>query len=134
MSTRCVTKFFDSFDDKQIACIFRHCDGYPEGHGRDLAKFLNSRVVVTGLDGFSIPGKVKANGMGRLAAQMVAALQRHELRIDPPRRQRWDEEYVYEVRHDSLKAIGVLGRRRVLYDGPWDGYEAWLKKYEREEE
>ena len=39
MSTRCFT-VFEKEDGKVIAVMYRHSDGYPEGHGQDLASFL----------------------------------------------------------------------------------------------
>lgn len=38
MSTRCTTHFRDSGSD--VAIVYRHGDGYPDGHGADLLRFL----------------------------------------------------------------------------------------------
>jgi len=38
MSTRCTTHFKDNGAD--VAIIYRHGDGYPDGHGTDLLAFL----------------------------------------------------------------------------------------------
>jgi hypothetical protein len=41
MSTRSTTHFIDSeFSTKPIAIVYRHSDGYPEGAGMDIARFL----------------------------------------------------------------------------------------------
>ena len=53
-----------------IMNMYRQYDGYPSGHGAELAEFLSGGRLVNGLSGM---GKEKQfNGMGCLAAQMVA--------------------------------------------------------------
>ena len=43
MSTRSTTHFIDSeFSQKPIAIVYRHTDGYPEGAGMDIMKFLRA--------------------------------------------------------------------------------------------
>ena len=38
------------FVNERIVCSFyRHCDGYPTGHGDDLAKWLNGKSLVNGI-------------------------------------------------------------------------------------
>jgi hypothetical protein len=54
---------------ESVINMYRQYDGYPEGHGVDLAEFLDDFTVVNGL---SIPRPTKvANGTGCLAAQLV---------------------------------------------------------------
>jgi hypothetical protein len=74
MGTRSLTFVYD-----EPAAHYEHCrpiinmyaqyDGYPEGHGRELAEFLTPLTLVNGLgrDTANL-----ANGMGCLAAQLVA--------------------------------------------------------------
>jgi hypothetical protein len=67
MGTRSLTFVYD--EDKTLLNLYRQFDGYPSGHGVDLAKFLDGFKIVNGY------GEVKpkiANGMGCLAAQLVA--------------------------------------------------------------
>jgi len=55
---------------KSICTMYRQMDGYPTGHGLELAEFLKDMVVVNGI---SMAEKRRiANGMECLAAQMVA--------------------------------------------------------------
>jgi len=49
MSTRSITRVFEG--DEEIACLYRHHDGYPSGHGKDLAEFVASKRIVNGLGG-----------------------------------------------------------------------------------
>jgi hypothetical protein len=67
MGTRALTFVYDG--DKPIVNLYRQYDGYPTGHGAELAQFLDGFKIVNGI------GAEKtriANGMGCLAAQMVA--------------------------------------------------------------
>jgi len=67
MGTRALTFVYDG--DKPIVNLYRQYDGYPSGHGLELAEFLDGFKVVNGI------GRETtriANGMGCLAAQVVA--------------------------------------------------------------
>lgn len=67
MGTRSLT--FVKEDGKVIMCMYRQMDGYPSGHGKDLAEFLKDITMVNGIG----MGQTKiANGAGCLAAQIVA--------------------------------------------------------------
>lgn len=68
MGTRSMTIVMD--DDKELCRIYRQYDGYPSGHGLDLAELCKVKIV----NGFSPDAKAQANGMGCLAAQIVKGL------------------------------------------------------------
>ena len=57
--------------EKSVINMYRQYDGYPQGHGVDLAEFLDDFTVVNGLGADTYPLKV-ANGYSCLAAQLVA--------------------------------------------------------------
>ena len=67
MGTRSLTFVYDG--EKPIINMYRQFDGYPEGHGQELAEFLLSGKMV---NGFSSTSEKQFNGMGCLAAQMIA--------------------------------------------------------------
>ena len=77
MGTRSLTFVYDShrmnigrIEHEPIINMYRQYDGYPSGHGAELAEFLSGGRLVNGLSGM---GKERQfNGMGCLAAQMVA--------------------------------------------------------------
>ncbi len=71
MGTRSATIFYDD-EDKPLCAIYRQYDGYPEGHGLELAK-LADKTIVNGYNVNQKDGK-HANGMGDLAAQVIAGL------------------------------------------------------------
>ena len=69
MGTRSLTFVYDE-SGKKIINMYRQFDGYPTGHGAELAEFLNSGRMVNGL---RLGADEKFfNGMGCLAAQLVA--------------------------------------------------------------
>ena len=68
MGTRSLTFVYDG--ETPIINMYRQYDGYPTGHGAELAEFLAPFHMVNGL-GFDETRKV-ANGMGCLAAQLVS--------------------------------------------------------------
>lgn len=69
MGTRSLTYVYADYEP--IVCMYRQFDGYPSGHGKELAEFLKPFVIVNGLR-LEESGKKIANGAGCLAAQMVA--------------------------------------------------------------
>ena len=68
MGTRSLTYVYEG--ETPIMCMYRQFDGYLEGHGQELANFLNELTIGNGISGepelFTF-----ANGMGDLAAQMI---------------------------------------------------------------
>ena len=69
MGTRSLTKVFDEHGE-QILNFYRQFDGYPTGHGQELAEFLSNGKIVNGLR-LGEEGTF-FNGAGCLAAQLVA--------------------------------------------------------------
>lgn len=81
MGTRSLTTFIDTYEGKnkrqesvikknKIVTMYRQYDGYPEGHGLQLAEFLAGGKMVNGIS-MNENGLI-FNGMGCLAAQAVA--------------------------------------------------------------
>jgi len=99
MGTRSLT-VLQNEEGQDIVVMYRQFDGYPEGHGLELAKFLSEYLVVNGI-GANMVTKV-ANGGGDLAAQVIM-----HFKADSPvggiylhpagTRDAW-QDYVYFVR------------------------------------
>lgn len=68
MGTRSLTFVYDE-QQRSIINMYRQFDGYPSGHGAELAEFLNGFQIV---NGFGEAKTKLANGMGCLAAQIIA--------------------------------------------------------------
>ncbi len=70
MGTRSLTVVVDTSDNEEICVLYRQYDGYPGGHGKELAKFLASGKLVNGLGG-GTPYRAQFNGVTGLAARIV---------------------------------------------------------------
>ena len=57
-------------ETQNILCMYRQYDGYLDGHGRELAEFLQGFNIVNGLS-IDVPERT-ANGVHCLAAQLIA--------------------------------------------------------------
>ncbi len=67
MGTRSLTFVYD--EDTPLINMYRQYDGYPSGHGAELANFLSGFEIV---NGYGEERPKLANGMGCLAGQMIA--------------------------------------------------------------
>ena len=95
MGTRSLTAFIQrGRESKEFATMYRQFDGYPEGHGLQLAEFICSGEQVNG-----IYVERTYNGIGCLAAQIVAHFKpiKSGIYLEPPGARDVGEEYVYEV-------------------------------------
>jgi hypothetical protein len=71
MGTRSLTFVYDG--EEAIINMYRQYDGYPSGHGAELAEFLGQFRMTNGIPaGRDKSGDRVANGMGCLAAQLVS--------------------------------------------------------------
>jgi len=117
MGTRCVTKFFNEGSDKPFAIMYRQFDGYPEGHGTELAQFLANLRLVNGLGLGNNSGV--ANGMGCLAAQVVKNFKEEPGGIYLMDDQDHGEDFTYEVYSDSglIRMRCKDYKKNVIFDG-----------------
>lgn len=122
MSTRSITVV--KSHGKDVLTMYRQSDGYPSGHGQDLADFLTGFKVVNGLGGDN-PSKL-ANGAGCLAAQIVARFKEGAGGIYlVAAGQR--EEYVYTITVEVGQPIGLRVEDEggtVLFDGKAGVFDA----------
>jgi hypothetical protein len=72
MGTRSLTFVYEKYGQiqKPVCNMYRQFDGYPTGHGAELAEFLNGGKLVNGLG--ADEKNIVFNGMGCLAAQMIS--------------------------------------------------------------
>ena len=106
-----------------VACMYRQSDGYPDGHGDELATFLTGIELVDGLTGGD-PERV-ANGMDCLAAQIVAHFKTRPgaIYLYPTSSRDCGEEWVYLVYNREGKiGLAVFTDEgypdKALWDGP----------------
>lgn len=134
MGTRSITEVRSSWDGgdwETNAVIYRHWDGYPSGHGKDLYKFLEDLVVVNGLRGDA--PETHVNGPGRLAARLVAYLQDNG--HDPDlvgRVVSMGQEFHYRIDipfgfNGGDIQLTVFGRDATIFEGSVEDFGKWLE-------
>lgn len=104
MGTRCLTAVYE--DGVEILTLYRQFDGYFDGHGDELALFLSGIQLVNGISG---ERKNVANGMGCLAAQIVAHMKTEPggFYIYKSGSRDVGEEYIYHVVKFPNDEIGL---------------------------
>lgn len=120
MGTRSLTFVYDG--DRPIMNMYRQFDGYPSGHGQELAEFLLSGKMTNG-----IPVGVKEhffNGMGCLAAQLVANFKKDAggFYLYPLDATDCWQEYEYHVYEDK---VVVKNPDEVIFDGTWEQFQSF---------
>lgn len=118
MGTHCTTRVYDA-DGFGVVSMVRTVDGHPRTHGVELARFLNTRVLVNGFT--SIPAaKIEVNGLLDLAAQMVEHFKvklPRDIFLEPLAYE--EHIYVYEVHKDRYRVRAGGRAPEIIYDGPW---------------
>lgn len=125
MGTRSLTNVRDS-DEAILVTMYRQMDGYPTGHGAELADFLSPFTIC---NGFS-PGAegAIANGPGCLAAQIVEYFKSQSplggIYLYPPGTTDCGEEYIYDVCvNDNGILMCVSTPDAQLWAGFPEGYD-----------
>lgn len=145
MGTRSLTVFEESWETKkgkekkeEICRMYRQYDGYPSGHGKDLAEFLSGFLMVNGY------GKEKhkiANGMGCLTAQVIANFKNGvgNIYVYPSKTKDCWEQYTYfisgkEGKEPIIKCVEnhseEYGGNKILFDGSASSFLNWIKDQE----
>lgn len=139
MGTRSLTKVFDGEMSKEVTsqtfmCVnmYRHYDGYPSGHGSELADFLVSGKIVNGL---SMTQNTRVfNGIGCLSAQLVdhfkdgaGGIYLYPTRLSD---NNW-QEYEYHVYSDGVRVYdGVYDGRKyskAIFAGSYEEFKEWCE-------
>ena len=129
MGTRCLTFVYD-ITGQPIVNLYRQYDGYPTGHGAELAQFLNSGTIVNGLSDNSTTRYF--NGVGDLAAQMVAYFKQTigNFYIYSVDSKQCGQDYEYHVYADRVEVFdcgcnlfGLSGDKRdSAFNGTWNEF------------
>ena len=116
MGTRSLTFVYDG--DVPLINIYRQYDGYPSGHGHELAQFLDSKTLV---NGFGKQNSFEANGMGCLAAQLIVQLKHGVggIYIYPVSSTDCFQDYEYHVYEDR---VVVKDPTAVIFEGTWEEF------------
>ena len=130
MGTRSLT-FVYTEDNTPIINMYRQFDGYPTGHGAELAEFLLSGRMVNGLNGM---GKEKQfNGMGCLAAQMISHFKQSAggFYIHPVTSTDCWQDYEYHVYEDRVR---IYDMTKDIFNGTWKQFEKYCSAERYDEE
>tara|TARA_Y100000034_G_C6828617_1_gene373865 strand:- start:61 stop:549 length:489 start_codon:yes stop_codon:yes gene_type:complete len=104
MGTRSLTIVKDT-QGREVLNMYRQYDGYPTGHGEEVADFLKEYTVV---DGLPLGVKKKMfNGVGCMAASIVKHFKENAggIYLNPAGMRDCGEEYIYEVTVDSGRIL-----------------------------
>lgn len=147
MGTRSLTRVhaYDGETIARLVNIYRQFDGYPEGHGVDLAEFLQDRTVGNGIPGGQLENAKFSNGPHDLAAQLVCHLKTDNpvggiYLYSPDARDCW-EEYLYDI-FVSYKDVFVRvyetwgGDKEdiLIFQGGVDSFFEWVNSPEQNED
>ena len=131
MGTRSLTFLYEAKNEKPFVCMYRQFDGYKEGHGADLAKFL---APITLLNGYGDQkAGTHANGMGCLAAQMVTHFKGPHgiggFYLHAPDTTDAGQEYEYHVYPDEVRVIengySIRNSDKTIFAGTWKEFAYW---------
>ena len=120
MGTRSLTFVYDG--DVPVINIYRQYDGYPSGHGHELAQFLDSKNLV---NGFGEQNSFEANGMGCLAAQLIVQLKHGVggIYIYPVSSTDCFQDYEYHVYEDK---VIVKDPTVIIFEGTWEEFSQFI--------
>lgn len=122
MGTRSLTFVYDG--EKPVINMYRQFDGYPSGHGSELAEFLTPIQVINGIGSEQNRIGRFANGMGCLAAQMIAHFKDSVggFYIHPVTDTDCWQDYEYHVFEDK---VVVKNPTEVIFSGDWNKFREY---------
>ena len=126
MGTRSLTFVYDG--KEPMINMYRQFDGYPSGHGSELAEFLNSFDAI--VNGIPVGDKRRlANGMGCLAAQLIANFKTEVggFYIYPVSAEDCGQDYEYHVYENK---VIVKNPTEVIFDGSWKDFNEFCSAEE----
>jgi hypothetical protein len=128
MGTRSLTVFGKG--EEEIVVMYRQWDGYPEGHGKELAEFLSGFTIINGIRGDE-PKKC-ANGLDCLAAQVIKHFKTDVGGVYLYRAETRDigEEYIYIIEErDGKPYITIVNyTSKVLTYGTPKSILRWIRE------
>jgi hypothetical protein len=107
MGTRSLT--FTYINSEKIICLYRQYDGYPEGHGKELATILSTTL---------------SNGMECLSASIVAKLKTgaYNIYLYPTSVKDAWQEYEYHVYEEEVEVIKTYPERHSIFAGSYSEF------------
>lgn len=126
MGTRCLTFVYNESYDP-VVCIYRQFDGYPGGHGKELAEFLKDRKVIYGIPPEKQMQKA-SNGMECLAASLISELKTEigNIYLFPTNSKDCNQDYEYRIYPDRIEVKNYSGS--VLHSGDWNSFKQFCEE------
>jgi hypothetical protein len=119
MGTRSLT--FTYINSEKIICLYRQYDGYPEGHGAELAEILTT---------------TESNGIECLSATIVAKLKTEwgNIYLYPSTTKDAWQEYEYHIYDDGrVQVIKTYPERRSIFEGTHQEFKGFCKSKQKAE-
>lgn len=137
MGTRSLTFVYDE-EGRNLINMYRQYDGYPSGHGKELAEFLEPITMVNGIG--MDEGRKIANGPGCLAAQLVSHFKDGPggIYLAPTTAVDCGQDYEYHIATHG-EGVGLTitcqrieglrpFRRKKIFDGGIEEFKAFCDK------
>lgn len=126
MGTRSLTFVYNERGEA-IVNLYRQYDGYPSGHGAELAEFLAGKRLVNGLSGDT---SMVFNGMGCLAASLVANFKQSAggFYIYAVTNTDCWQDYEYHVYEDKIVVKNYSGQE--MFSGDWESFSKFCSAEE----
>ena len=117
MGTRSLT-FTHSTTGTKILCLYRQYDGYPEGHGADLAEILTT---------------TESNGMECLSASIVAKLKTgaYNIYLYPTDTVDAWQEYEYHINPNHVEVFKTYPERHNIFVGNYHEFKSFCESQNR---
>ena len=152
MGTRSLTFVYDTYKAKNgravhrpVINLYRQYDGYPEGHGAELVEFLKQFTLTNGVN----PNETRktANGMGCLAAQLVAHFKdgAGQFYLEPVTAKECGQDYEYHIYSNgptfrvkvvnkgcNMFGLTMSDKNDVIFDGILAKAEEFCKEKEEQ--
>jgi hypothetical protein len=99
MGTRSVTHIYEMSElgGKMVCSFFRHYDGYPSGHGKNLIQWLRGKILTNGIWGTS-DKTISFNRAGTMAVKLMNHIQdKSGAEVIPTGTNTSDSEFTYHV-------------------------------------
>lgn len=130
---------------RHVVSIYRQYDGYPEGHGKDLADFAAKFTIVNGFS-MGMQAGTHANGGGCFGAQLIHTFKTEIGNVYiTSKTDRQEYDYFLYVRPtergfgttpamESLIYLVAKAGKKTLFSGPVKEYDAWLDAHLKKRE
>ncbi len=99
MGTRSITHIYetDELGQDLVCSFYRQYDGYPSGHGQDLADWLKDKFLVNGIGADFIKG-THHNRAGQMAIELIHHIkQSTSVELIPTGSEDHGEDFIYKI-------------------------------------